>query len=381
MIIGVNARLLLKDKLEGIGWFAHELLKRMVKNHPEHQFVFFFDRAYDESFIFGDNVLPVVLFPQARHPLLYWLWTKYALPRALKKHKVDLYFSPDFLGLHNSRIPSIVTLHDLAFLHYPDFIDRAHKWYFKNYTPFYAKHTQKIITVSDYSKSDILKQYSFIPEEHIEVIYNAANEVFKPLSWSEQEAVKEEYTDGNEFYLFTSAIHPRKNVINLLKAFVKFKRMQQNNFKLVMIGRMAWQNEEVEEAKSRMPYKEDVIWLDYQPIEVVAKLTASAWATVYPSLFEGFGIPIVESFACYKPVISSTTSSMPEVVGEAGLLADPENIDDIAEQMMELYRNEPLHNYLTEKAKEATEQFNWDKSAQQLMSVFEDVYEKNSLKQ
>ncbi|HZH88826.1 MAG TPA: glycosyltransferase family 1 protein [Chitinophagaceae bacterium] len=377
MIIGVNARLLLKNKLEGIGWFAHELLKRMVKSHPEHQFVFFFDRPYDDSFIFGSNVKPVILKPQARHPVLYWIWTKYALPKALKKHEVDVYFSPDFLGLHSSKIPSIITLHDLAFLHYPDFIDRAHKWYLKNYTPFYAKHTRKIITVSEFSKSDILANYDFIPEDHIKVIYNAANKAFKPLSWSEQEAIKKEFTDGQEFYLFTSAIHPRKNVINLLKAFVKFKRRQQNNFKLVIIGRMAWQSEEIEVAKKRMPFKEDVIWLDYQPIETVAKLTASAWATIYPSLFEGFGIPIVESYACHKPVITSNTSSMPEVAGEGGLTIDPNDVDDLAEHMMELYRNEKLHQFLTEKAKEITKIYNWDNSAQQLMKVIEGVYEDN----
>lgn len=374
MTVGVNARLLLKNKLEGIGWFANELLKRMVRNHPTYQFIFFFDRPYDTSFIFGDNVTPVILKPPARHPLLYWIWTKYALPRALKKHKVDVYFSPDFLGLHSSKIPSIITLHDLAFLHYPNYIDKAHKWYFNNYTPFYAKHTKKIITVSEYSKKDILKQYSFIPEEHVKVVYNAANKVFKPLSWKEQEKIKASYTNGEEFFLFTSAIHPRKNVINLLKAFVHFKRRQKNNFKLVLIGRMAWQSEEIEEAKKRMPFKEDVIWLGYQPIEVVAKLTAAAWATIYPSLFEGFGIPIVESYACHKPVISSTTSSMPEVVGEAGLLADPENVEDIAEQMMEIYRNEKLHSYLIEQTKEENKRFNWDSSAEKLMKIIEEVY-------
>jgi len=377
MIIGVNARLLLKNKLEGIGWFAHELLKRMVRKHPSYKFIFFFDRPYDDSFIFGDNVTPVILKPPARHPILYWIWTKYALPKAIKKHKVDVYFSPDFLGLHSSKTPSIITLHDLAFLHYPSYIDKAHKWYFNNYTPFYAKHTKKIITVSQYSKKDILKQYSFIPEEHIEVIYNAANKVFKPLSWKEQEEIKATYTDGEEFFLFTSAIHPRKNVINLLKAFVQFKRRQKNNFKLVLIGRMAWQSKEIEEAKRRMPFKDDVIWLGYQPIEIVAKLTAAAWATIYPSLFEGFGIPIVESYACHKPVISSRTSSMPEVVGEAGLLADPENVEDIAEQMMEIYRNEKLHSYLIEQSKKENLRFNWDSSADRLMKVIEEVY-KNS---
>lgn len=375
MIIGVNARLLLKNKLEGIGWFAHELLKRMVLQHPEYQFVFFFDRAYDPSFIFAKNITPVIVHPQARHPLLYWIWTKYALPKALKKHKVDVYFSPDFLGLHSSKIPSIITLHDLAFLHYPDYIDKAHKWYFKQYTPFYAKHTQRIITVSEFSKSDILKHYDFLPKQHINVIHNAAQEAFQPLSWNEQVTVKEEFTEGQEFYLFTSAIHPRKNVINLLKAFVKFKRRQQNNFKLVIVGRMAWQSKEIEEAKNRMPFKEDVIWLGYQPIETVARLTASAWATIYPSLFEGFGIPIVESFACHKPVITSNTSSMPEVAQDGGLLIDPNDVDDIAEHMMELYRNERLHSYLTEQAKIINQQFSWDTSATKLMEIIKEVYE------
>lgn len=372
MRIGVNARLLLKNKLEGIGWFAHQILSRMVLAHPEHQFIFFFDRPWATEFIFGENVTPVLLKPQARHPFLYYIWTESSLPAALKKHKVDLYFSPDMLGSLHTKVPVVFTIHDLVYRHYPQYMDRMHRWYYARFTPLFAKKAQRIITVSEYTKQDIVNQLK-IQAGKIDVIYNGAHKQYKPISPGKAEIIKNKYTQGDEFFLFIGALHPRKNIVNLLKAFVYFKRRQRSPIKLVIVGRMAWQFDEIEKAKRLMPFKEDVIWTGYLDVPKLAKITASAYALVYPSLFEGFGIPILEAMTCGVPVIVSDRSSMPEVAGKAGLLVNPEMPEDIAEKMMMIYKDESLRSQLVKNALIQKDKFNWDISAEKLWQILVEV--------
>lgn len=372
MNIGINARLLLQNKLEGIGWFAYQVLSRMVRNHPEHQFYFFFDRPYAEEFVFGNNVTPIVIGPQARHPALYYIWFNARMAPLLKRYKIDVLFSPEGFIPHRTRIPQIATIHDLAYLHYPEQIDLAHRYWYRRYQPKYANKAEKIVTVSEFTKQDIVQQYG-LPEEKIQVVYNAANPIYKPLSAEEKIKVREEISGGRNYFLFVGALHPRKNIINLLKAFVQFKRRQQCVFKLVIVGRMAWQTEEIEEAKRRMPYKEDVIWLGYKSVEELSKIMGAAYALVYPSLFEGFGIPIIEAMACDVPSIVSNTSSMPEVAGTAALLCDPHNPKDIAEKMSMIYKDEHLHRQLSANCHKELQRFDWDKSAEQIWKIIEEV--------
>jgi glycosyltransferase involved in cell wall biosynthesis len=133
MRIAINTRFLLTGKLEGIGWFTYEICKRLVQQHPEHEFVFFFDRPFDPEFIFGKNVTPVVLFPPARHPFLFFAWFEVAVTRALNRHKIDVFFSPDGFMSLTTKVPTLLTIHDLAYAHFPEqirFMDRKYYQYF-----------------------------------------------------------------------------------------------------------------------------------------------------------------------------------------------------------------------------------------------------------
>ena len=145
MRIAVNTRFLLNKKMEGFGWYTFEIVKRLVEQHPEHEFYFFFDRPYDERFIFGKNVIPIVLNPPARHPLLFILWFEFSVYRALKKNKIDLFFSPDgYLSLR-SKVPQIGVIHDINFEHYPKDLPFSARIYLCYFFPRFVKKAKKII--------------------------------------------------------------------------------------------------------------------------------------------------------------------------------------------------------------------------------------------
>ena len=187
MRIGVNTRLFVKGKMDGIAWYAYETLKRMVKDHPEHEFVFFFDRRYPEEFIFEKNVRAVVLHPQARHPLLWRYFFEVSLKRALVREKVDLFFSPEGFVCLSSKIPTVNIIHDINFEHFPEFLQKSHRRYYQKYFPQYEQHSDALITVSEFCKRDIAETYH-LPEDKIRVAGNAAAEDFFPLSESEKSA-------------------------------------------------------------------------------------------------------------------------------------------------------------------------------------------------
>ncbi len=365
MRIAVNTRLLLKGKLEGIGWFTYQTLERIVRNHPEQDFVFFFDRAYDPSFVFAPNVTPVVVHPQARHPILFYIWFEWSIPAMLRKYKIDLFLSPDSFMSLSTKVPTCLVIHDLAFEHYPDHFVLSHRLYWRHYSPLFARKAKRIATVSTYSKNDINKRYG-IDLKNIDVIYNGAHDEYKPLTHEQREEVKLKYADGCEYFVFAGALHPRKNIVNLLKAFVLFKKRQRTNMKLVIAGRMAWKYEEVEQMKEEMPFKEEVKWVGYMNVDELSQVIGASYALVYASLFEGFGIPILEAFQCNVPAIVSNTSSMPEVAGDAALLIDPSSPEDIANNMHLLYKDEALRNRLIAKAPEQVRKFDWDGAAVRL---------------
>jgi glycosyltransferase involved in cell wall biosynthesis len=365
MRIAVNTRLLLKGKLEGIGWFTYQTLERIVRDHPEHEFIFFFDRPYDPTFVFGPNVTPVVVHPQARHPVLFYVWFEWSIPMMLRKYKADLFLSPDSYMSLSTSVPTCLVIHDLAFEHYPEHFVLSHRLYWRHYSPLFARKARRIATVSTFSKEDISKRYG-IAADTIDVVYNGAHDEYKPLTFDERELVKQQYADGCEYFVFAGALHPRKNIVNLLKAFVAFKKRQPTNMKLVIAGRPAWKYEEVEQMRTTMPFKDDVKWVGYMNVDALSKVIGGAYALVYASLFEGFGIPILEALQCNVPAIVSNTSSMPEVAGDAALLVDPSDPDDIANKMHLLYKDEVLRNKLIANAARQVSKFNWELSAKNL---------------
>jgi glycosyltransferase involved in cell wall biosynthesis len=362
MNIAVNTRFLLPDYLEGYGYFVFEVFKRLARKYPEHHFIFIFDRAYDKQFVFSSNISAVAIGPPARHPLLWKFWYDIKIPGVLKKHKADVFVSADGLCSLATAVPQCLVLHDLAFIHYPGHIKTSHYIFYKRYVPKFLKKATAIATVSEFSKRDIATTYKIDPNR-IDVVYSAAKEIFKPVSARVREQVKNEYTSGKEFFLYIGAIHPRKNLVNLLKAFSIFKKRQKSSFKLVLAGRLAWKYDSFIQSLKRYKYRDDVIMLGYLSEEDLVRITGSAYSLVYPSLLEGFGVPVLEAMKCFVPVITSLHSSMQEIAGDAALYVDPNNPDDIADKMMLVYKDEKLRDELIRKGDAAAQKFSWERTA------------------
>lgn len=362
MRIAVNTRLLLKDKLEGLGRFTSETLKLIVEQNLEHEFFFLFDRAFDESFVFADNVTPLVVNPPARHPVLWHIWFEMSLPKVLKRINPDVFLSPDgFLSL-NSNVKSLPVIHDLNFAHNPQDLAKTHAWFYNRYFPKYAQKAARIATVSEFSKQDIEERYG-IDSSKIDVVYNGVSQRFSRLWQPEIDETRKKWSGGLPYFIYVGAIHQRKNIERMLKAFDVFKNQTKNEHKFLVVGNRKWWTESMQSAFDSLQYKEDVVFTGRVSDEDLKMLMGSALANVYVSTFEGFGIPIVEAFQAGVPVITSNTTSMPEIAGDAALVVDPYQVDSIAAAMSKLVLENELREKLIDKGLERAKTFTWQRSA------------------
>lgn len=368
--IAVNTRLLLHGKLEGIGWFTYEIFKRMAQNHPEVTFYFLFDRPFSKEFVFAPNVVPVVISPQARHPILFRIWLNFSVKRKLKQIAPDLFISPDgYLSL-TTNIPQIGVMHDINFEHNPQDMPKKHLNYYKKFFPQFARKAKQLITVSNYSKKDISNTYN-IPEDKISVVYNAPADVYVPISESEKQFIRNEYTGGEEYFVYVGSINARKNPVNLLLAFEKFKSTTTSKVKLLFVGSKMWSFPEFDNAYKKSNYRNDIIFTGHLQREELAKALGSSKALMFLSYFEGFGIPLVEAMQSEVPILTTKHTAMPEVCGDAALYANPFDVDDIANKMAQLDRDDDLRNNLILKGKEQVKKFSWDKSAEDFWKIIQ----------
>jgi len=368
--IAVNTRFLIYNKLEGIGRFTFETLKRISETHSEHRFYCIFDRPPHKDFLLSDNIIPIIAKPQARHPILWYWWFEQSIPCILKKINADVFISPDGFASLNTNVPQITVMHDLAFEHYPQFVPYLTRKYYLYYSPKYAHKVQRIATVSKFSKQDISEKYN-VNLSKIDVVYNGASPNCKPLTETEKKKVKDAYSKGCNYFVFISAIHPRKNLIRILQAFEKFKDQTQSKTKLVVAGRMAWKNEDLKNTYEKMQHQQAVIFTGHLPMAEIECLVGAAVALCYASLFEGFGLPILEAMYAGTPVITSNLSSMPEVAGNAALLVNPKNIENICEAFIRLDTDEQLRIKLIEAGKHQQQKFTWEKTAKLLWESVE----------
>jgi glycosyltransferase involved in cell wall biosynthesis len=205
------------------------------------------------------------------------------------------------------------------------------------------------------------------------VVHNAASALFRPLDWESREQVKGRFTGGTDYFLCVGSVHPRKNLVNLLKGFSAFKKRQQSGMKLVIAGRMAWRTEAFQQALSTFKFRDDVILTGYLPDQDLAALTAAAYALVYPSLWEGFGLPVLEAMQAGVPVLASGNSAIPEVAGSAAMYFDPADPAAIGERMMSIFKDEGQRKEMITQGLDRAGRFRWDDAAARLHDILADA--------
>jgi glycosyltransferase involved in cell wall biosynthesis len=345
-------------------------LRRITVSHPEHSFFFLFDRPFSGDFIFSDNVTPLIIGPQARHPLLFIWWFEWSLPPVLKSLNPDLFLSPDgFLSL-KAPVKSLPVIHDINFHHYPKDLSKTVAAYYNHYFPRFAAKADYIATVSEFSRRDIAATYH-IPEEKIGVVYNGVSEGFASLDEASRKQVREQYTGGVPYFFYVGSLQPRKNLAVLMKAFDRFKAQSGLDFKLILAGSKYLWDREMESVFRASPHRQDILLPGRLPEKELHRLMASAHALTYVPKYEGFGIPVIEAMASGVPVIASEVSSIPEVSADAAMLCKADDVQSIASAMLRLASDEVFRARLIADGLQRHQRFTWNDTAHRLWQCME----------
>ena len=265
-----------------------------------------------------------------------------------------------------------MVLHDIAWKHFKNHVPYAALRYYDHYVPRFVQRADRIATVSAYSKQDMVEQFGVNPSK-IDVVYNGSHKDYQPLAPDQIDTIRQQYSEGQPYFLYVGSIHPRKNVERLLQAFDQFKTQTQAPLKMLVVGRAMGKGSPLHELLPTLQHREDIIFLGYLSTDVLPKIVGAAYALTYVSLFEGFGIPLLEALYCDVPSITADRTSMPEVVGAAGLLADPTNVGQMAAQMVRLWQEPTLRQTLVERGRVQRQQFSWEKTAQTLWKSLESM--------
>lgn len=371
-VIAVNTRILVSNKLEGIGNFTAEIFKRLVEWNPDYEFHFIFNYPYDEAFIFGDNVIPHIIQPPARHPILVKIWYDFSLKIKLKQINPDIFISPDAITSLTTAVKTITVIHDLGFVHRPNDLPKSWRKFYNKYSPKFTEKSERIATVSQYSKQDLINSYN-VPEEKIDVVYNGVKSNFKPLNSLVTKELTDKKTQGNPYFFYIGSLHPRKNILNLLKGFNSFKIKDKKNTKLVIGGDFLFKSTEIEKALATLKFKEDIILTGRLSDNDLNKWLSGATALTYIPYFEGFGIPVLEAMSCNTAVITSNVTSLPEIAGDAAHFVSPDSLTEITEGMRKVSESSDYQNELIKKGQQQLKEFSWDKSANLLWESIQKV--------
>jgi glycosyltransferase involved in cell wall biosynthesis len=355
----------------GITRYTRHLLRALAKVNHHDEFITFQHRRHRTQLIEQANFRRSTLFAPVHTHLEQWM-----LPLELLRFSLDLWHSTDFIPPLYTTVPTVITVHDLAFLHWPHFLTKDSAAYYGQIDRA-VRHAQHIIVPSESTKQDLTAMLG-VPPIKISVIYEAADELFVPLPVAETRAeVMRKYHLPETFVLFVGTIEPRKNVDGLLRAFHHLRsKYGVNDTALVIAGGSGWNYQETLDLINQLQLEQSVRLVGRVVDEELHKLYVSARCHVHPAHYEGFGLPPLEAMACGTPTIVSNVSSLPEVVGDAALLIDPANWEEIAVAMHRLLSDNQLHSELREKGLQRARYFNWESAARRTMEVYQLVVDR-----
>ncbi len=299
------------------------------------------------------------------------LWTQIGLPIHLitTSRKPDVFLTLTHYGPRFSRIPTIVSVMDLSYLHYPQTFKKNDLYQLTKWTEYSVKKAKKVITISNSSKNDIIKYYKVRPEK-VKVVHLG----LKNLSMNApSEKDLKEFGVNQKFILFVGTLQPRKNISRLIEAFSRLPKEISSDHQLVIIGKKGWLYEDILSAPEKYNVKDKVVFLDYISDEDLPNFYRKAEVFVLPSLYEGFGLPVLEAMRYGCPVITSNVSSLPEAGGDAAQYFEPEDVDDIKKSIEKVLTDRSLREKMIERGREHYKKFTWEKAAKEVLSAIEEV--------
>lgn len=366
---------LVMDAAKSGGWqMMNNIINVLKKIDKKNEYIFYVENTYNNDLGSLPNNFHIVRTSiNANLPLLNILWHTFILPVRIMKDKVDILHLPSHsLSLLFKVKPTILTIHDLTEYRLKNHYSKSRILYRKVMLPISSKLADKIITISEYTKEEIIRIFKIRPQK-ILVVYDAANSRYKPIDKAQcKEFLRKKYKIGFPFILYVGQIqHPNKNIVRLLRAFSKIKSDFRVTHKLVLVGKSHSSANIVYQTVDELHLNKDVFFTGYIPDEDLPYFYNAASLFVYPSLYEGFGIPVTEAMACGCPVIASDTSSLPEVAGDAGILIDPNNIDEIAKAIIEVLNNSIKREEMIQKGFKQIKKFSWEDSAKKYIEIYE----------
>jgi glycosyltransferase involved in cell wall biosynthesis len=368
MRIGVDARLVYHQPA-GISRYTGHLLQAMAELDKDDEFIVFQHRKHKLPLIQAPNFRRATLFSPVHHRL-----EQYSLALELYRFPLDLLHSTDFIPPLHGPHKSVITVHDLAFLHYPHFLTTESAAYYGQIDKAVVR-ANHIIVPSEHTKHDLIGQMG-VPSDKVSVIYEAANPSFVPLPVGPaRQEITTKYGIPPTYLFAVGTIEPRKNVTGLLQAFacLRDKYGPAQGVGLVIAGSKGWLYEETLETVRTLKLTDSTFFLGRVPDDDLHKLYVGARCHVHPAYYEGFGLPPLEAMACGTPTIVSNVSSLPEVVGDAAVLVNPRDTEEIAVAMHRLLTDDDLHAELSEKGLQRARTFRWEKAALRTLEVYRQV--------
>jgi len=372
MKIGIDLHTF-NDFMQGSRTYTYNVAKNLVEQDAENEYhLYFANRAISTPpCLERPNVHKKVIFPNGR-----LLRLSLVFPLMLRLHDIDV-FHCNYIGPPFMKTPYIVTLHDILHEEYPQFFPGKMRFLMSLLYPFSARHAAKVITVSEYSKKAIVRLYG-VPDENVVVIPNGVADEFRPVTDTDRIVrVKQRYgiPVALKYILYVGRLEPRKNITGLLNAYHGLKKEHRVEHVLVIAGMKDFLYDNIFKTVQCLGLTEEVIFTGRVEQRDLATLYSGAELFVYPSFGEGFGIPPLEAMACGVPVITSNTTSLPEVIDDAGIMIDPWNDNELARAMLAVMENVNLQDELKEKGIKRARLFSWKNSAAKVLKVSRDVYE------
>ena len=363
MIIAVNTRVLSGNS--AITQLMVDLFEMEAYHHPEHEFIFITEKETAQQKINGENVKWIALPQLTENPLLWKLWYNYKLPSALKKIKATILVSPDGVCSLRTRIPQCLFVNDLLFLHHPEWYSKRYLRFIKSNTKGLLQKAKTVITFSSVLKNEIIQQYN-TPENKIQAIPTIAYKQYQPLKQDAKELVKEKYTDGKEYFLFSGSIHPRSSLVNLLKAFSLFKKRQKSNMQLIIASQNISDDQPFVESIKLYKYRNEVKLLAGLDEKSLIEITASAYACINTSPLHNEIAALLTAMQSEVPVIAGNLKVAVEILGDAALFANSDIPENIAEKLMLLYKDENKRNELVKAGIQQSAKYDVNKTADEL---------------